>query len=136
MKPETRQLGFTLIEVIVAVVVAALALTALSGVFSNGLRSAATQESLARLAVVAESVLAQAGLERPIEDGATEGRDERLGVRWILNIQPEPTTDSDNPIRPPLELKRLSVAVFDERSGASSRSFELSTLRAVPRRDP
>ncbi|MFN3628825.1 MAG: prepilin-type N-terminal cleavage/methylation domain-containing protein [Casimicrobiaceae bacterium] len=131
--------GFTLIEVVVAIVVAALVLSALAGVFAGGVRSAAAARDLAELAVAAESVLAGAGLERPLTDGTETGGDADRRFNWLLTIAPEPTTDSDNPIRPPLELKRLTVRVTREEAsvpGQSPRSFELSTVRAVPRREP
>lgn len=131
--------GFTLIEVIVAIIVAALALSALAGVFSGGVRSAAVAREQAELAVAAESLLASAGLERPLADGIESGSDPERRLSWELTVAPEPTTDADNPIRPPLELKRLTVRVTrtdDGAFGRPSRSFELSTLRAVPRREP
>ena len=138
--PRRTAQGFTLIEVIVAIVVAVLCLTALAGVFGGAMRSAAAADELARLAVAAESILASAGLERPIVDGSEEGSDESLRLHWVLTVVPEPTSDDDNPVRPPLELKRLTVTVSAQPGGIASsvpaRRFELSTLRAVPRRDP
>lgn len=132
------QRGFTLIEVIVAIVVAALALSAIAGVFSGGLRTASSIDDMSRLVVAAESVLASAGLEKPLSDGTESGRDELRGVNWSLQIDPEPTTDPDSPLRPPLELKRLTVRVTVDGTvggGSSRRAFELTTLRAVPRRE-
>lgn len=134
-----RDRGFTLIEVVVAIVVAALVLSALAGVFAGGVRSAAAARDVAELAVTAESVLAMAGLERPLTDGTETGSDPDRRLSWALTVAPEPTTDSENPIRPPLELKRLTVRVTRGDSltpGMTPRSFELSTVRAVPRRDP
>ncbi len=131
--------GFTLIEVVVAIVVAALVLAALAGVFAGGVRSAGAARDLAELAVAAESVLAAAGLERPLTDGTETGSDPDRRLSWTLTVAPEPTTDSDNPIRPPLELKRLTVSVTRAdrlTPGVTPRSFELSTVRAVPRREP
>ncbi|MCS6996716.1 MAG: hypothetical protein NZ533_07145 [Casimicrobiaceae bacterium] len=130
--------GFTVIEVVVAIVVAALCFSALAGFFSTAARAAASARDLAELAVAAESILASAGLERPLVDGSETGTDPERAIAWELTVMPEPTTDADNPIRPPLELKRLTVRVtrLSPEAPGAGRAFTLSTTRAVARRDP
>lgn len=126
--------GFTLIEVIVAVVIAALCFTALAGVFSGGMRAAAISSDLSRASTLAQSLLASAGVEKPLTEGVESGNAEG-NLNWTLSVGDEPTDDGDNPIRPPLVLKRVTarVIVVDGAAADRARFVELTSLRAVPR---
>lgn len=131
--------GFTLVEVIVAVVIAAVALSALAGVFGGGARAAAAASELTRANAYAESLLASAGVEKPLADG-TESGSTADGLRWTMTVADESTEGDDSgstasPIRPSLLLKRVSVrvAVANDVQPERARAIELSTLRAVPR---
>ncbi|TAG06245.1 MAG: type II secretion system protein [Betaproteobacteria bacterium] len=129
--------GFTLIEVIVAVVIAAMCLTALAGVFSGGTRAAGIAADLSRASTLAQSLLSGAGIEKPLTDGVESGA-EGESLTWTVTVIDEPTEDSDNPIRPPYLLKRVTAKVIvgstaSRNSTDAQRSVELTTLRAVPR---
>jgi prepilin-type N-terminal cleavage/methylation domain-containing protein len=128
------QSGFTLIEVIVATVVAAMCLTALAGVFSGGMRVAGVASELSRASTLAQSLLASAGIEKPLTEGVESGTTND-NLNWTVTVADEPTDDADNPIRPPLLLKRITakVVVANAASPERSRAVELTTLRAVPR---
>jgi prepilin-type N-terminal cleavage/methylation domain-containing protein len=131
------QSGFTLIEVIVAVVIAAMCLTALAGVFSSGTRAAGIAADLSRASTLAQSLLAGAGLEKPLTEGVESGASGE-SLTWTVSVSDEPTEDSDNPIRPPYLLKRVTAKVVagstaSRGSTDTQRSVELTTLRAVPR---
>lgn len=134
------QSGFTLLEVIVAVVIAALCLTALAQVFSTGVRSASLGNDYMRAVTLAQGLLASAGVEKTLVDGSESGNSADGRLAWTLDVAPEPTDDADNPIRPPLELKRLIARVTivnpDANFSSSNRSIELTTLIAVPRQSP
>jgi prepilin-type N-terminal cleavage/methylation domain-containing protein len=126
--------GFTLIEVIVAVVVAAMCLTALAGVFSGGTRAAGVAAELSRASTLAQSLIASAGVDKPLVDGSESGTTSD-NLSWTITVTDEPTEDSDNPVRPPLLLKRVTakVVVANGSSPERARFFELTTLRATPR---
>ena len=132
--------GFTLVEVIVAIIIAAVCLTALSQVFATGVRSASISADYSKAVTLAESLLASAGIERALSDGAESGNSPDGTLVWTLQTSTEPSADSDNVIKPPYELKRLlaTVTVVDAQRapGAKPRVVELSTLRAVPRALP
>lgn len=140
MSRRQQQHGFTLLEVIVAVIIAALCIAALSQVFATGVRAAATSSDYMRAMTLAQSLLSGVGVEKSVSDGSESGatRDGRL--TWTVTIDSEPTDEAENPIRPPLELKRVIARVVagnpDDVSGRSGRTVELVTLVAVPRQTP
>lgn len=131
------QRGFTLLEVIVAVVIAALCLSALSQVFATGVRSASASSDYMRAMTLAQGLLAGAGIEKTLSDGRESGVSSDGRLQWSLTVAAEPVEEGDALIRPPLELKRLvaRVAVSNpgDVPGAKQRNVELTTLLAVPR---
>ena len=138
--PRPDESGFTLLEVIVAIVIAALCLSALAQVFATGMRSASVSSDYTRAMTMAQGLLATAGIEKTLSDGAESGTSPDGRLTWTLTVAPEPTEDAENPVRPPLELKRLVARVVivnpDQTWSNNTRSFELTTLLAVPRATP
>ena len=134
------QRGFTLLEVIVAVVIAALCLAALSQVFATGVRAAGTSSDYMRAMTLAQSLLAGVGVEKATSDGSESGRSSDGRLTWTVTIASEPTDEGETPIRPPLELKRVIARVVAASPGevTSNRghTVELVTLLAVPRQAP
>ncbi len=132
-----RQRGFTLLEVIVAVVIAALCLSALSQVFATGVRSASATSDYMRAMSLAQGLLAGAGIEKPLVDGSESGASSDGRLQWSLSVSAEPVDEGDALIKPPLDLKRVvaRVAVSNpgDLPGAKQRTVELTTLLAVPR---
>jgi prepilin-type N-terminal cleavage/methylation domain-containing protein len=137
---ESVQGGFTLLEVIVAVVIAALCLSALSQVFATGVRAAGTSSDYMRAMTLAQSLLAGVGLEKQAIDSTESGSSSDGRLNWTLSITAEPTEESENPVRPPLELKRViaRVVAVDGANAVNNRgrTVELTTLVAVPRTTP
>lgn len=129
--------GFTLLEVIVAVVIAALCLSALSQVFATGVRSASASGDYMRAMSLAQGLLAGAGIEKALSDGSESGVSSDGRLQWSLTVAAEPVEEGDALIKPPLELKRLvaRVAVSNpgDLPGAKQHTVELTTLLAVPR---
>jgi len=134
------QQGFTLLEVIVAVVIAALCLGALSQVFATGVRAAGTSSDYMRAMTLAQSLLAGVGVEKATSDGSESGASSDGRLTWTVTIAPEPTDEAENPILPPLELKRVVARVVagsgNDAPGNRGRTVELVTLLAVPRQAP
>ena len=135
-----QQRGFTLLEVIVAVVIAALCLSALSQVFATGVRAAGASSDYMRAMTLAQSLLAGVGVEKSVTDGSDSGTSNDGRLNWTLTVATEPTEEAENPIRPPLELKRVIARVVAVEPGSSAnnrgRVVELNTLVAVPRTTP
>ena len=141
LKPIQRvQQGFTLLEVIVAVVIAALCLAALSQVFATGVRAASTSSDYMRAMTLAQSLLAGVGVEKATSDGSESGTSSDGRLTWTVTISPEPTDEAENPLKPPLELKRVIARVVagsaNDAPGNRGRMVELVTLLAVPRQAP
>ena len=135
-----QQQGFTLLEVIVAVVIAALCLAALSQVFATGVRAASTSSDYMRAMTLAQSLLAGVGVEKATSDGSESGTSSDGRLTWTVTISPELTDEAENPIKPPLELKRVIARVVagsaNDTPGNGGRTVELVTLLAVPRQTP
>ncbi|MBL8308883.1 MAG: type II secretion system protein [Burkholderiales bacterium] len=138
-----RSDGFTLLEVIVAVIIAALCLSALAEVFAGGVRAAGATSEYTRATALAQSLLAGVGVEKTASDGVESGLTPDGQLNWMLSITPEPVDEADGGlVRPPLELKRVVARVVAVDAGAPqngtgrSRAVELSTLVAVPRQTP
>ena len=136
----TQQRGFTLLEVIVAVVIAALCLSALSQVFATGVRAASASSDYMRAMTLAQGLLAGAGIEKTLSDGSESGVSSDGRLQWSLTVAVESVEEADALIRPPLELKRLIARVTvsnpGDLPGAKQRNVELTTLLAVPRPTP
>ena len=75
MRAKTRISGYTLIEVLVAFMILALALTVLLRIFSSGLRNVAVSSEYAQAVIVAEAQLAIAGITTGLQSGETRGSD-------------------------------------------------------------
>lgn len=138
-----RDHGFTLLEVIVAVIIAALCLSALAQVFASGVRAAGATSEYARATALAQSLLAGVGVEKSASDGVESGVTPDGQLSWMLSIAPEPVEEADGGlVKPPLELKRVVARVVTVDAGAQrdgtnrARAVELSTLVAVPRQTP
>ncbi|MBW4025166.1 MAG: prepilin-type N-terminal cleavage/methylation domain-containing protein [Proteobacteria bacterium] len=82
-----REAGFTILEVLVALVIAALALGALFSGAISGLRSAQLSVDYADAVARARSHLAVVGIGAPMVAMTQEG-DDGDGFRWRLRIRP------------------------------------------------
>lgn len=138
-----RDQGFTLLEVIVAVIIAALCLSALAQVFASGVRAAGATSEYTRATALAQSLLAGVGVEKSANDGVESGVTPDGQLSWMLSISPEPVEEADGGlVKPPLELKRVVARVVTVDAGAQrdgtsrARAVELTTLVAVPRQTP
>jgi general secretion pathway protein I len=82
-----RESGFTLVEVIAALAIAALALSSVFDVASEGLHRTGEAEAMAEGGSLAQSLLARLGNELPIARGTTTGEFSN-GYRWRLEVAP------------------------------------------------
>ena len=83
-----RQRGFTLIEVIIAFALLALALTLLLGSLSGAARQIRTADDSGRATLHAQSLLAQLGVGEVLQPGRKEGTFEAGRYRWTLEMEP------------------------------------------------
>ncbi len=103
-----RPAGFTLLEVLVALVVVGVALGALvrAGSLVLGHQAEIEQRTLALW--VADNVLAEARLEGQTSPGRRQGETEQGGRRWYWETLTEPA--------PGGELIRVDVVIFSDTS--------------------
>ena len=117
--------GFSLLEVLVAFSILALSLGVLMQLFSGGMRNTLVGASYSRAVDLAESTLALAGTEIPLQPGSHSG--EEKGLRWELDIQ---TYFPEELLAPPANIEAFHVSVRVAWDGSGSgRSFSLDTLR-------
>ena len=90
MRVKTRISGYTLIEVLVAFMILALALTVLLRIFSSGLRNVSVSSEYAQAVLVAETQLAMAGITTGLQPGETHGSDggKFNWTRVVTNYEP------------------------------------------------
>ncbi|MDO5505307.1 MAG: prepilin-type N-terminal cleavage/methylation domain-containing protein [Pseudoxanthomonas suwonensis] len=82
----TGQRGYTLIEVLAAFAVLALALTVLLGALTNAGRQVRWSDDAGRAAVHARSLLDEHTSARALAPGRSEGRSDDGRIRWQLDI--------------------------------------------------
>jgi general secretion pathway protein I len=134
-----RQRGFTLIEVLVALAIAGLALAAVAGVFGIGVLGHETAADANTALMLAEEKLGGAEAVATLRPGRNGGV---YAGRFDWQVSVAPYADSDKsavaPSPPPgaldpvpLRLYRIEASVA-WRDGRHRRQLALSTLRLLP----
>jgi general secretion pathway protein I len=124
---KTRVRGYTLIEVLVAMVILALTLTIIFRIFAGGLRKIETATDYTRAAMVAESILAGTGSTDKLVAGETSGRllDK---YRWSRSVTPFQSGGALSQNRNYVNAYKVSVVVeWPAREGFHS--LDISTLK-------
>ena len=83
-----RQRGYTLLEVIVAFALLAVALTLLLGTLSGAARQVRWSGDAGRAALYAQSLMDQVGVSEPLAAGQRNGQFEQGRYRWSLAVVP------------------------------------------------
>lgn len=124
--------GFTILEVLVAFVVLALALGALLQVFSGGLREAQLADEYARASQVAQSRLALVTAAEKIEEGSSAGTDD--GFAWQVAVTPyderveSPEGDPSRDYNLRVRLLKVESVVAWSAADGRDRRVRLATL--------
>ena len=122
----TSSRGFTLLEVLVALTILAVAIVALMQLSSQGLRLLHLSDDYQQAVVVADRVARATDV---VEEGAESGQEGRF--RWERRLRLVPVPEELTPgAGPQLRLYALSVAVRWGRD----RTLELASLRTVAER--
>lgn len=100
-----RQRGFTLLEVIIAFGVFALALTLLLGTLSGSARQVRDAADAGRAALYARSMMSEVGVGEPLAPGRSEGEFDDGRYRWTVEVAPYVDTT-----RPPAVLQDVGAA--------------------------
>ena len=86
--PRGAQRGYTLIEVLVAFAILALALTLLLGTLSGASRQVRWADEAGRAALHAQSLLDDVGVGTALVPGRRDGVFEQGKFRWSLGVEP------------------------------------------------
>ncbi len=129
MRGGARQAGFTILEVLVAFVVAALLLSVILGGFSQGLSNLRLVDQRAQAVLVAQSRLAEVGVVTPLRPGAFQGVESGdKPFRWTVNVTPLDWEYAARVAAMGAVLYRVDVEVSWGARG-SEKSLSLTTLR-------
>ena len=121
-----QQRGFTLLEVLVAFVIAAMSLAVMYQIYAHGAASAILGKEYAEAVAIAESRLAELGITKPLDQMETVGivADK---YRWELNFR-DPEPDPEQSFDPQLLLQEIELTLsWDSRGGR--RTLRFHTLR-------
>lgn len=121
-----RQNGFTLIEVIAAIVLLAIAFTALMQVLGGSIRLTQNAAGYSEAAMWARSKLDSAFVGQPLKPGNSAGRFDK-DYRWQLAVTPW-NEGNKPPSKAPLQLYQLDLDV-SWGPMAHPRSAHFRTLR-------
>lgn len=130
--------GFSLLEILVAFTLLALAMAVLMQLFSRGVNGAALAGRYARATMMAESKLVTIGVEEDTHEGESQGKFDE-DYRWQLSIKPYVDTglqgastslqsppDLDTQMR--VRLYDLALTVSFTGDDRRERSLTLKTL--------
>lgn len=122
--------GFSLLEVLVAFIVLSLALSVLMRIFSGGTHNAALASDYSRAVLLAETKLAAAGIEAPLQEGTAAGSvDERFS--WQTSARMLPAEGEMPGALMPVGLFELEARIM-WKDGGKERFVTLNTQRVAP----
>jgi general secretion pathway protein I len=128
-----RQRGFTLIEVVIALAVFAVAVGVCMQIATSGLRQTRIAAEQTQAALLAQSILDMHGVGERLEPGRSSGRLEG-DYQWEIEVSPhEPPLESASPLAPgfsAVQLFKLDLTIRWP-AGQKERSERFSTLRAM-----
>lgn len=133
-----RHKGFSLLEILVAFAIMAVALTIVLRIFGSGVNAATVSEEYTLAVQIAESLMARTGVETPLQVGefnGTEGDkyDWWVHVTPVAGPAPEPTSrfaSQQEPVQgSKLQLMAVKVIVGWGEEGRKHRSLELNSMK-------
>jgi general secretion pathway protein I len=116
--------GFTILEVLVALVILIAGLAGYYFAFGSGLLASASAERTWRAARAADNIVAQLGRSIPLDEGVTTG-EFADGRHWRVQLtaaQPSDQNETSSPL-----VARIATVVVSEGKGESE-PFQVQTL--------
>lgn len=131
MLPIAKQQGFSLLEILMAFSIMAMALGILLNIFSGGVKTAMVAEDYTVAVQIAESLMAKAGTEIPLKPHHSNG-EESDKYRWSLEIAPYTLSSSSIDLQAVrVELYKVSASVVwgEFEKNTDDREIRLTTLK-------
>lgn len=126
-----RQQGFTILEVLVAFMVAALLLTTIMSGFASGMTGLFRADRYSVAALVAQARLAEVGVTQALQAGSYQGQDAAdPDYRWRVEVAPLDWDYAGRFAETGGTLYRVRVSVF-WRGGGRDNVFALTSLRTA-----
>lgn len=122
-----RAAGFTLLEVLIALVIFAMAAQAVVWVFAEQSAGIARAERMQQATALARNTFERLGHDLPLRDGQ-QGGDGGNGLRWQMRISPHQAAAPAQEV--PVRLYAVELAVRDERADRSL--LQLNAIRLGP----
>ncbi|MGR9115826.1 MAG: type IV pilus modification PilV family protein [Gammaproteobacteria bacterium] len=124
-----KENGFSLLEILVAFVILALALGILLRIFSGGVNTAGVADGYTTAVQIAESLIARTGVESPLQEGQSSGVEDDF-YTWQVSVSPYQISDMSPDAFPAgISLMQVKVIVSWGESQTDPRQVELSTLK-------
>jgi len=134
-KDRTKNKGFTLIEVVVAMAILGIALTVIIELFAGGLRLARVSKEYTKAVNYANTKMEEVACWQTLEEGMTEGEFDET-YRWRVAMNKVNLLPVEKPweVKPPIQLFQIRVDVL-WRSGSKERSAGIETHRTMKVQD-
>jgi general secretion pathway protein I len=126
------ELGFTLVEIVVAMAVLGISLVLVIELFSGGLRLGRASEEYTLAGQFAKQKMEELSLAGEVEEGIEEGEFEGTAYRWeveVKRIELLPAT-LETDYKPPIDLFQVEVRIV-WKSGNKDRMTRIETFKAV-----
>ncbi len=133
-----RAQGFSLLEVLVAFTLFAVALGVMMQIFSRGVNGASIADHYAKATMYAESRLASVGVEETLKEGTTSGKFDddyawQVTIRPYLDPTPREQVSIDFEKQYFAQLYEIEAKVIFSTDDRKERAVTLSTLHLAPR---
>ena len=123
-----REVGFTLVEVVVAFALLSVVLVTVFEIFTRGLSRAGELDHYARALAIAQSEIDAAGVEDPLVEGEMRGESGDRQFRWTLSVKKYVEDPDAKPAVIPYSLYRVDSRVAWDSPLGAERQVALSTL--------
>ena len=121
--------GYTLIEVIVAFALLALALTLLLGSLTSASRQVHWADGAGRATLYAQSLLDQAGVGAALQAGTRGGTFEKERYHWTMDVHPYVDAGAAKPAATADGAQLFEIDLHIDWGSAAAQHLQLKTLR-------
>jgi general secretion pathway protein I len=131
--PTNKQQGFSLLEILIAFSILALSLGLLLKIFSGGVNTAVVAEDYSAAVQIAESLMAAAGVEKPLQAGQESGL-ENDKYHWLVEVSPfqfNPENVGLETMTAALFKIKVTVRWGDDNADGDGRQLALTRLKLI-----